>query len=53
MNRSKVEPIEHSGSDSIRKPFLSGGVILRDFSPEEPALSEVEGISRASTATQR
>jgi hypothetical protein len=22
------------------------GVILKDFSPEEPALSEVEGISR-------
>ena len=22
------------------------GVILRDFSPQEPALSEVEGISR-------
>ena len=27
------------------------GVILRDFSPEEPALSEVEGIWRASAAT--
>ena len=41
------------GSGSIRKPSLSSGVILRAFSPEEPTLSEVEGISRAATATQR
>ncbi len=30
------------------KPSLYNGVILRDVSPEEPALSEVEGIWRAS-----
>jgi len=32
--------------------ILTSGVILRDFSPEEPALSAVEGIWRVPAATQ-